>query len=52
MNDLVEDYLSVLRTERGLAQNSIDAYRLDLKKYFQYLDDRKIPLEQVVTPHV
>lgn len=52
MNDLVEDYLSILRTERGLAENSITAYRLDLKKYFLYLDDRGIALENASSPQL
>lgn len=52
MNGLVEDYLSVLYTERGLAKNSIEAYRRDLGKYMHYLDDHRITLENVRTLHI
>ena len=36
--DCVEEYLVALRVERGLADNSIKAYRRDLNQYLQFLD--------------
>lgn len=34
-----EEYLAALRSERGLAVNTVVAYRRDLAQYFAYLDD-------------
>jgi len=34
-----EEYLASLRSERGLATNTVAAYRRDLGQYFGYLDD-------------
>ena len=34
-----EEYLAALRSERGLAINTVAAYRRDLGQYFEYLDD-------------
>lgn len=49
MDPRVEDYLSVLATERGLAQNSLAAYRRDLGKYVQFLDEQHASLERATT---
>jgi integrase/recombinase XerD len=38
---LVERYLTHLRVEGGLSRNTIDAYRRDLSKFQQYLNQRK-----------
>jgi len=38
----IHDYLSYLRIERGLSDNTITNYALDLKKVTQYLTDHKI----------
>lgn len=38
MNKLVEEFLNYLSTERGLAENTISAYRRDLNKYSKYLE--------------
>ena len=38
----LKDYLSYLRIERGLSENSISNYALDIKKLITWLDDSKI----------
>lgn len=44
MIDLYLDYLTV---EKGLASNSLSAYRTDLRRFAGYLTDKKIELENV-----
>ena len=38
MEELVADFLNFLTVEKGLASNTIQSYRRDLKKYGQFLD--------------
>ncbi len=38
----LKDYQSYLRIERGLSENSIDNYALDIKKLITWLDESKI----------
>jgi integrase/recombinase XerD len=38
----LKDYLNYLRIERGLSENSISNYALDIKKLITWLDDSKI----------
>ena len=38
----LKDYQSYLRIERGLSENSISNYGLDIKKLITWLDDSKI----------
>ena len=40
MQTRVEDYLAVLTAERGLAPNTIAAYRRDLRQYVEFLAGR------------
>ena len=44
MNDYFQDYLIMLRVERNVSANTIDAYRRDLKQYLGYIDDIGIKL--------
>lgn len=39
--DHVEEYLASLRAEAGLARNTIDAYRRDLRQYLDFLEGRE-----------
>ncbi|VAW38761.1 Site-specific tyrosine recombinase XerD [hydrothermal vent metagenome] len=43
---LLEDYITVLITERGLSQNTASAYRRDLSGYILYLTQHGLTLEQ------
>ena len=40
-------FLDYLAVERGLAKNSLSAYRIDLRHFGHYLNDRGIDLEKV-----
>ena len=44
MNNHFQDYLIMLRVERNVSANTIDAYRRDLKQYLGYIDDIGIKL--------
>lgn len=41
MQARIEDYLAVLTAERGLAPNTLAAYRRDLRQYLGFLDGRE-----------
>ena len=36
-NELLDQFLSHLRIERGLSENTVSSYSSDLIKYFKYL---------------
>jgi len=42
MNDLIDNFINHLSVERGLADNTLLAYRRDLNKYVTQLDERGI----------
>lgn len=42
--DLVREYLSYLRVEKGLASNSVEAYHSDLEKLKKWADDNGLDL--------
>ena len=42
MDGYIDDFINYLSVERGLAANTLLAYRRDLLKYQQFLEDRKI----------
>lgn len=37
--ELAEEFIAFLQFERGLADNTIDSYRRDLRQYFEFLND-------------
>lgn len=45
--DLISQFLAYLSIERGLAVNTINAYKRDLEKYFKFLNEKKVNLESV-----
>jgi integrase/recombinase XerD len=40
IRDSADDYLTTLRVERGLSQNTLEAYRRDLAQYLRFLGGR------------
>ena len=42
MNEHIEEFINHLAVERGLADNTLLAYRRDLKKYSAYLEKKNI----------
>ena len=40
----LKDFEHYLKIERGLSQNTVDSYRLDVQKLMQYLDVHKMLL--------
>ena len=48
MNDYFQDYLIMLRVERNVSANTIDAYRRDLKQYIGYIIDDGELKEQII----
>lgn len=42
METIIEEYLKFIQIEKGLSENTISAYRRDLKKYQLYMQEQKI----------
>lgn len=42
METIIEEYLNFIQIEKGLSENTIGAYRRDLKKYQLYMQEQKI----------
>ena len=41
MDEIIEEYLKFIQLEKGLSENTIGAYRRDLKKYQDYLEEER-----------
>jgi len=41
MNELIEQFLSYISVEKGMAGNTLDSYRRDLRKFADYLKSKK-----------
>jgi integrase/recombinase XerD len=50
MREILEEFLHHLHLSRGLSPNTLESYRLDLKKYFQYLKRKKISDIRLIKP--
>ncbi len=48
----LESYLNHLRVERGLAANTVEAYRRDIRDFLKFADARGVALEQVGKPEI
>lgn len=47
MRDLIREYITFARVEKGLAKNSLDAYEADLRRFERWADDLGIALVDV-----
>ena len=53
MTDLLEQYLSYLKFEKNLAENSITAYKRDLERYLSYLASQRVTRpENIRSTHI
>jgi integrase/recombinase XerD len=52
MQEILPRYLNHLLIERGVTQNTLEAYRRDLRRYFQFLLQKDITILQEVQPEV
>jgi integrase/recombinase XerD len=48
-SDHLADFFNYLSIEKGLASNTISAYRLDIEKFFHYLSTNQLSLEHVTS---
>ena len=48
----LEEYLTALVAERGLAMNTIDAYRRDLTQYQQFLEECRVSTIKATSPEM
>ena len=43
----LKDFEHYLKIERGLSQNTVNSYRIDVQKLMQYLDVHNMPLSPI-----
>jgi len=51
-SDHLADFFNYLSIEKGLASNTISAYKLDIEKFFHYLSTNQLLVEQVTSEHL
>ena len=49
MNEDIDDFLSYIASERGLALNTVEAYERDVKAFSKFLKEKNIVSVQFVT---
>lgn len=52
INNILMDYLHYLKVERGLSENTINSYGIDLKLFLEYLRENEIPSSKQVNKEV
>ena len=53
MSNFVDEFINFLAVERGLADNTLSAYRRDLQKYWHYLESQSVTAaSQVKKDHI
>ena len=53
MQEFLEEFINYMAVERGLAQNTLLAYRRDLTKYLGFLKDKGLDkINRVIRDHV
>ena len=54
MKTFLEDYITILRVEKNLSPNSIEAYKRDLTRYIDFLEEEKDinNLEEISPKHI
>ena len=51
-SDHLADFFNYLSIEKGLASNTISAYKLDIEKFFHYLSTNQLLIEQINSEHL
>ena len=52
MYGLIDEFITYLRVERGLAQNTVEAYSRDLVRFFRYLESRNLNPVGISREHI
>lgn len=52
MREALDEFLNYLMVERGLAENTLRAYRRDLSKYTRWLKSKKISFDEVASSDI
>lgn len=52
INNILMDYLHYLKVERGLSENTINSYGIDIKLFLEYLRENEIPSFKQVNKEV